>query len=514
MVAEHLRGIEGAAEEAPAIAALLRDQQRREGVLAVDRDEGREVRQQRLQPAERRLDLAEVDAARIGRGPAAPAGGTVPGSPLSLEPSPWMPWLNVTLTWLMPSEAVGPVGVGLEAEAAQLVVRERQAAGGALVVGDEAEAGQQQVQLARADHRIGEAGLDDRGARAVVERAQQRGARPADPVAPVREEGQPLAVEHLTVGGLEILQLLELERARVGDGERLVRARDVVHRGRAEILPGPARGRAAIVDARDRVDRLLLHLDDQDRGVRMRRRGLQRGGELQARQVVRKQQVAFERAHVRRPVGRDACGVVGEEVPIARQFFDWPDHLVDIALDHLDADHRAAPPEILRRHDGARQHVAGGAVFRGDAAGEIVDRRERDLRAHQVGVERREVGIAVDGRAGDDDAGDRQRDPLRAGRGDRGGERDRVAAGLCARRRRIDKSLTLPAGRCTAAPWATALTGSIRIARAANRRRAPAVIPAAPPTLVTPFHRDAPNFACAFTEGNRTQALGSHSRIG
>ena len=39
-----------------------------------------------------------------------------------------MPWLNVTLTWLMPSAAVGPVGVGLEAEAAQLVVRERNAA--------------------------------------------------------------------------------------------------------------------------------------------------------------------------------------------------------------------------------------------------------------------------------------------------------------------------------------------------------------------------------------------------
>src|ERR1044072_844828 len=55
---------------------------------------------------------------------------------------------------------------------------------------------------------------------------------------------------------------------------------------------------------------------------------------------------------------------------------------------------------------------------------------------------------------------------------------------------------------------AAAQTGSKRIARAANRRRPPAVIPAAPPTLVTPFHRDVPNLACALTEGNRTQALG------
>jgi hypothetical protein len=53
---------------------------------------------------------------------------------------------------------------------------------------------------------------------------------------------------------------------------------------------------------------------------------------------------------------------------------------------------------------GARQHVAGGAVLGGDAAGEIVDRSERDLSPDQVGVERGEVRVAVDGRTGDDDA--------------------------------------------------------------------------------------------------------------
>ena len=51
MVADHLRGIEGAAEEAPAVAALLGHQQRREGVLRVGRDERREIPEQRLQPA-------------------------------------------------------------------------------------------------------------------------------------------------------------------------------------------------------------------------------------------------------------------------------------------------------------------------------------------------------------------------------------------------------------------------------------------------------------------------------
>ena len=75
--------------------------------------------------------------------------------------------------------------------------------------------------------------------------------------------------------------------------------------------------------------------------------------------------------------------------------------------------------EILRRHDGARQHVAGGAVFGGDAAGEIVDRSERDFAADQVGVERGEVRFAVDGRAGDDDPADREHDALGAGRRDR-----------------------------------------------------------------------------------------------
>jgi len=57
------------------------------------------------------------------------------------------------------------------------------------------------------------------------------GAGSADAVARAGEERQALAVEHLPIGGLEVLQLLELECARIGRGEGLMRARDVVERG-------------------------------------------------------------------------------------------------------------------------------------------------------------------------------------------------------------------------------------------------------------------------------------------
>ena len=43
--------------------------------------------------------------------------------------------------------------------------------------------------------------------------------------------------------------------------------------------------------------------------------------------------------------------------------------------------------ELLRRHDRAREHVAVGAVFGGDAPGRVVDRLQRDLAADEVGVE-------------------------------------------------------------------------------------------------------------------------------
>ena len=167
----------------------------------------------------------------------------------------------------------------------------------------------------------------------------------------------------------------------------------------------------------------------------MRRRGLERGGELQARQVVREQQIALERADVRRPVGDDARGVVVEEVAVARELLPRPDHVVDIALDHLDAHHRAVAAEVLRRHDRAREHIARRAVFRRDAAGELVEGGERDFAADEVGIERGEVLLGVDGRAGDDDPADGEHDALSTGRCDRGGEGDAGADRLGARAR-------------------------------------------------------------------------------
>ena len=53
-----------------------------------------------------------------------------------------MPWLNVDVDLVDAEEAVGPVGVGLEAEAAQPVAREQaRRTSIAVVVGHEAEAG-------------------------------------------------------------------------------------------------------------------------------------------------------------------------------------------------------------------------------------------------------------------------------------------------------------------------------------------------------------------------------------
>src|SRR5258705_6938171 len=66
LAAEHRRGTEAAAEEAPAVAALFRHQQRREGVLRIGRKEGREILRQRLRADEGAFNLVEIGAARVG----------------------------------------------------------------------------------------------------------------------------------------------------------------------------------------------------------------------------------------------------------------------------------------------------------------------------------------------------------------------------------------------------------------------------------------------------------------
>src|SRR5215813_6506851 len=63
-VRDELRGIETAAEQAPAVAAHFGHQQRSHGVLSIGGDQRRERRKrQRLQPRHRQLHLAEIDPA-------------------------------------------------------------------------------------------------------------------------------------------------------------------------------------------------------------------------------------------------------------------------------------------------------------------------------------------------------------------------------------------------------------------------------------------------------------------
>src|SRR5690242_4664459 len=151
VVAEQLRGIVGAAEEAAAVAALLGDQQRIEGVLAVDRAECREGAPQRLRAAERRLDLLEVDAAELARGRRLVGQGVVVVG--AAEPLDALAVGHVDL--VDAEQAVGPVAIGFQADAAQAVLDQRQLFPGEIhqggVVAHEGETCERQVLLARAD---------------------------------------------------------------------------------------------------------------------------------------------------------------------------------------------------------------------------------------------------------------------------------------------------------------------------------------------------------------------------
>ena len=67
-VGDELRRIETAAEHPPAIAALLRHQERREGILPIDGGQHGEAREQRLHPRQRQFHLGEIDPAIGARG--------------------------------------------------------------------------------------------------------------------------------------------------------------------------------------------------------------------------------------------------------------------------------------------------------------------------------------------------------------------------------------------------------------------------------------------------------------
>jgi len=121
-------------------------------------------------------------------------------------------------------------------------------------------------------------------------------------------------------------------------------------------------------------------------------------------QVAGEQEVALDGADVRRPLVGDPERVVGKEIEIAGQLRRPFDRL-DIALEHLDANHGAVGIELLHRDDCAREHVAVCAVFGGDAPGDVVDRLQRDLVPDEIGVELGELRAGVDGRALDADFG-------------------------------------------------------------------------------------------------------------
>src|SRR5262249_189638 len=126
VVAEQRRRIVSAAEEAAAVAALLRDQQRIEGILAVDRAERRHRAEQHLAAAELRLDLLEVDAADGVQQELRIEADREIGGAVVLRATEPLDALAVGHVDLVDAEeAVGPVGIRLEAEAAQMIPVDR-----------------------------------------------------------------------------------------------------------------------------------------------------------------------------------------------------------------------------------------------------------------------------------------------------------------------------------------------------------------------------------------------------
>ncbi len=193
------------------------------------------------------------------------------------------------------------------------------------------------------------------------------------------------------------------------------------------------------------VDALFRHLNDERRRGRLGFRRPQAGGEFQARQVVREEQVALQGADIGRPFGCDLGSVVGKEIAVSRELVARPLHPVDITFDNLDAQVGAPGRKALRRHHRARQHVAVAAVLLGDAAGKVVDRLKRHRAADEIGIERRKLRLAIHGRADNADAADRQLGAVGAGRRDGARERDRRSGRPRAWRRRLREALALAA---------------------------------------------------------------------
>ena len=94
-VGDELRGIEGAAEQAPAIAAELRYQQRGEGVLPVDAA--------RIENRSNSGCIRDTVSSILVKS-TRPLKREARSLPFWVLPRPSMPWLNTKLNWLMPPE--------------------------------------------------------------------------------------------------------------------------------------------------------------------------------------------------------------------------------------------------------------------------------------------------------------------------------------------------------------------------------------------------------------------------
>jgi hypothetical protein len=299
----------------------------------------------------------------------------------------------------------------------------------AAVVAPEPQPCQVEIALAGADDRVGQADLGVLALGAVIQDLERKCPRPAMSVARIEEAGEALAGQHLAVVQGLVLQLTGLGRAGIGEAEGLVDAQQVVGGDGGQALDRAPCRRAAIVGAHEQVGRLLRDLHHQDRGADQTRMRLDGVLELEARQIAGEQQVALDDADIGGPRGGDLGRIVGEKIAILVEL-GRPFDLLDIALHHLDADVGAVGIELLRRDDGAREHVAVGAVFGGDLARELVDLLEGDGLSDQVGIELGELRGGVDGRADDGDLADAQPGLGRARRRLDPGLRDDGSAGL------------------------------------------------------------------------------------
>ncbi len=181
-----------------------------------------------------------------------------------------------------------------------------------------------------------------------------------------------------------------LERARRGSDRRrkLVGAEDRVDLDVALHRPDAGEARAAVVDRQAAGDRRLRDVDHQVRGTRLVGRRLEDAGGADAGNVVGQKQRALDRAEPGRPRQHRVLQIAVDVAPglgVAALHRD----AAEIALDHVDGEDAVA--HALRRHIGAHEQIALGAIGGLDLVGDVEDVAQRDVLAEQPGIERPET---------------------------------------------------------------------------------------------------------------------------